>query len=91
MKDDLATYNKQEYQSNSIETLCKTLLIKGNVEYSLDEFTNALDQSHVRAYLFLQAALRTFEKKTNFSLKDHNIEPPRDGIYWVIAQKKAKR
>jgi hypothetical protein len=91
MEDDLATYNEQEYQSNSIGTLCKTLLIKGNVEYSLDEFTSALDQSHVRAYLFLRAALRTFEKETNFSLEDHNIEPPRGGIYWVMAQKEAER
>jgi hypothetical protein len=81
MEDDLAIYNKQEYQSNSIGTLCKTLLIKSNVEYSLNEFISALDQSHVRAYLFLQAALRTFEKETNFSLEDYNIEPSRGGIY----------
>jgi hypothetical protein len=53
MENDLTIYNKQKYQSNSIGTLYKTFFIKGNVEYSLNEFISALDQSHVRAYLFL--------------------------------------
>jgi hypothetical protein len=81
IEDDLITYNEQEYQSKSIATLCETLLTKGKVKYSFDEFTNDLDQSHIRAYLFLQAALRTFEQETDFSIEDLNIEPPRGGIY----------
>jgi hypothetical protein len=90
MEECLAAYDEKEYQSEAIAKLCKTLLSLGNIEYSLEEFTGELDQSHVRAYNFLRIALREFEQSTELPLQDINVEPPRGGIYWVIAQQAAE-
>jgi hypothetical protein len=87
MEQDLAAYNKQEYQSKEIEVLCKRLLDVGEVEYSLDEMKSDLNQSHVKAYNFLRIALRTFEEQTKLLIKALNVEPPRGGIHWVLAQR----
>jgi len=91
MEEDMAFYDEDVYQSKGIEMLCITLLAMGNIEYSFEEFTSELDQSHVRAYNFLRMALGSFEEHTDLPVNDINVEPPRGGIYLVVAQKEAER
>ena len=36
-------------------------------------------------------ALRSFEELSSVLLQEVNVEPPRGGIYWIIATREAKR
>jgi hypothetical protein len=86
-EEELASYDLEEYQTKEVEGLCKELLRLGGISYSLEEINPGLDEDHVRAYNYLRTALRSFEEKTQFAIKDFNVEPSRGGRHWVEAER----
>ena len=85
MEADLATYDEEIYQSKEIAHLCKHLLTAGGIEYDMAEVTSDLNQSHVIAYNFLRTALWGWEQRHDISVEKLNVEPPRGGIYQLVA------